>query len=189
MPAKKPDQTPNEAEDEAIQLLINSSLKDLEFDGHSITNVPVKCDSATVIINGKEYDNDIIPQDEAEKVQKIMEDNKMTRRKLMEEYPDIGRKLCIILKHVDNRSHGFCYRKCSPLKSYSCDYCKNAPPRSSDRLWRSLPQKNSGGLFYDFEPDTDNPGHYKTLLQLIKNADEIVIKPDSMFKEVLRCQV
>ena len=65
LPAKSPDQSHDEAEDQAIQTLINSSLKDLEFDGHSVTNVPVKCDSATVVINGREYNNEIISQEEA----------------------------------------------------------------------------------------------------------------------------
>ena len=179
----------DEAEDEAIETLINTALKDLTFDGHTVVNVPVKCTDSKVEIHGNLYDNDTIEQEETEVIQKIMENSKMTSRKLREEHPEIAKKLHIILKHVDIRSHGYCLRKCSPLENYSCDYCRGAPPRSSLKVWRSLPRRDAGGLFYDCEPDPNKPGHYRTLLDMLKNVNNIIVRPDSMFPEVLRCKV
>ena len=189
LPAKKPDQTFDEAEDEAIELLISSALDDLKFNGHEVKNVSVKCTNSMVNINGNVHDNEHILQEETEVVQKVMEDAKMSMRKLRETNVEIAKKLLIILKHVDNRIHGYCFRKCSPLETSSCNYCKKFPPRSSKEFWQALPKKDSGGLFFDCEPDLSHPGHYRTLLDLVSNVDKLKIKPDGMFPEVLRCQV
>lgn len=189
LPRQRPDQTEDEAEDEAIQTLINTALKDVKFDGHPVTNVHVPCCSSKVEINGETFENDFIKQEETETIQKIMEDTKMNKQKLRKTHPEIADKLKIIFKHVDIRSHGFIFRKCSPLESYNCNYCKQFPPRSSLKLWKSLPKKESGGLFFDCELDEKYPGHYRTLLDMMKDVDNLTIKPDSMFPEVLRCKV
>ena len=107
LPAKKPDQTFDEAEDEAIELLISSALDDLKFNGHEVKNVSVKCTNSMKNINGNVHDNEHILQEETEVVQKVMEDTKMSMRKLRETNVEIAKKLQIILKHVDNRTHYF----------------------------------------------------------------------------------
>ena len=55
-------------------------------------------------------------------------------------------------------------------------------------LWDCLPGPSNGGLFFDVEEDKNHPGHYRTLLDLIATVDTLKIKPDGMFKEVVRCK-
>ena len=118
-----------------------------------------------------------------------MENKKMDKRMLREKHPEIYKQLQNIFKHVDIRLHGFIFRKCHP-RDHQCDFCKENPRRSSEELWKCLPVKASGGLFYDVEPDTNMPGHYRTLLDMMKDVKKIEIKPDRVFGEVFgRCKV
>ena len=39
------------------------------------------------------------------------------------------------------------------------------------------------------EKDPERPGHYKTLVDLLKEGTKIKIKPDAMFEGFERCQV
>ncbi len=188
LPPRRPDQSQEESENDSIQLLINSCLKDLEFDGHPVVSVHVPCTSSLVDINGEVFENDHIEEEETEIVQRIMEDKKMDQKRLKELHPDIYRELKTILKHVDIRLHGYVFRKCHP-KERNCSYCKNNPRRGSDQLWKCLPKKSSGGLFFDCEKDPERPGHYKTLLDLLKEGAKIKIKPDAMYEGYDRCQV
>ena len=189
MPPRRPDQTLDESEDDAIDYLIGSCLKDLMFDGHPVTNVHVPCQSSIVKIGDKNLENDYISQDETKIVQKIMEDKKMDKRKMRQEHPQIYERLQIIFQHMDVRLHGYVFRKCHP-KDYQCDFCKKNPRRSSDKFWKSLPRKSSGGLFFDLQPDPEKPGHYRTLLDMMRDVVRIKIKPDGMFNDVFgRCQV
>jgi len=188
LPPRRPDQTLEESEDEAIEYLIECCLKDLKFDGHPVNNVHVPCQSSIVTIGEKNYENDHISQDETVIVQKIMEDKKMDKRKMREEYPEIYERLQIIFRHMDVRLHGYVFRKCHP-KEYQCDFCKKNPRRSSDKFWESLPRKSSGGLFFDLQPDPEKPDHYRTLLDMLKDVVNIKIQPDGMFKDVFgRCK-
>ena len=189
LPAKQPDQTLAEAEDNGIQILLESCLKDMTFDDFKVTNVHVPSSSSIVKIGDTDYENDHIPAEEPKTVQMIMENKKMDKRAIREKYPEIYKRLQIILKHVDIRLHGFIFRKCHP-RDHQCDYCKQNPRRSSDKLWKCLPSKSSGGLFFDVEPDPKSPGHYRTLLDMLGDGKKIKIKPDAMFGEVFgRCKV
>lgn len=188
LPAKKPDQTVEESEDSAIETLIESCLKDLVYDGHPVTNVHVPCSSSTVRIGDKDLENDHISEEEPKLIQAIMENKKMDKRTLRQSHPEIYKRLQNILKHVDIRLHGFIFRKCHP-RDHQCDFCKENPRRSSDKLWKCLPRKSSGGLFYDIQPDPNMPGHYRTLLDMMGDGKKIKIKPDGMFEDVFgRCQ-
>ena len=134
-------------------------------------------------------DNPDIEKEETLKVQKIMEDRKMDKKVIKREHPEIYEKLKTILKHVDIRLHGFVFRKCHP-KEYNCGHCKKFPQRSSQQFWSCLPKKSSGGLFFDAEPDTNFPGHYRTLLDMLGDGDTIKVKPDGEYQNPYgRCQV
>ena len=112
----------------------------------------------------------------------------MDKKKLKENHPEIYNKLQTTLKHVDIRLHGYVFRKCR-IKEYQCEHCKRFPQRSSKKLWSALPKKSSGDLFYDCEADPTFPGHYHTLLYLLKDKN-VKIKPDGMFEISFgRCQV
>ena len=171
-----------------MQLLIDSCLKDLFYNNHPVISVHVPCTSSTVNIGEELYENDYIDEEEPDLVQHIMEDKKMDKRKLRETYPGIYNRLKIILDHVDSRLHGYVFRKCHP-KEKNCNYCMENPRRGSSQLWNCLPKKSSGGLFFYCEPDKDNPGHYRTLLDLLKDGAGIKINPDGMFNGYNRCQV
>ena len=134
------------------------------------------------------FENDHIEEEETVVIQRIMEDKKMDKKKLREKHPDIYKELKVILKHVDVRLHGYVFRKCHP-RERNCSYCKNNPRRGSDQMWKCLPKKSSGGLFFDCEKDPERPGHYKTLLDLLKEGTKIKIKPDAMYEGYDRCQV
>ena len=189
LPSKQPDQSTAESDDNAIAFLINSCLKDLVYDGHPVTNVHVPCSSSTVRIGDSDFENDHIPEEEPKLIQSIMENKKMDKKKLRESQPDIYKRLQNIFKHVDVRAHGYIFRKCHP-RDHQCDYCKENPRRGSDKLWKCLPSKSSGGLFYDLEPDPNMPGHYRTLLDMMTDGKNIKIKPDGMFDDIFgRCQV
>ena len=121
-------------------------------------------------------------------MQKIMSSKAMTRRKLGENYPNIYSTLKHLWKHSDVRSHNIFFRKCHKLGKYSCKLCQERPPRSSDQLWEKLPAPEAGGLFYDVLPDDENPGHFKTLLQMMFGEDSKV-KPDWLLEDVKRCKV
>ena len=170
-------------------MLLRSCLKDMVYDGHVVTNVHVPANSSIVKIGESEYENDHIPSDEPKLVQMIMENKKMDKRMLREKHPEISKHLQNIFKHVDIRLHGFVFRKCHP-RDYQCDYCKENPRRSSNNLWKCLPSKSSGGLFFDVEPDPKMPGHYRTLLDMMKDGKKIKIEPDKVFGDVFgRCKV
>ena len=189
LPPRRPDQSVEESEDDSIKLLISSSMKDLKFDGYPVTNVHVPHNSSIVQIGEEFLDNNHIEMEETINVQKIMEDRKMVKKVVKSKHPEIYEKLKIILKHVDIRLHGFIFRKCHP-KEYNCVYCKKFPPRSSEQFWNCLPKKSSGGLFFDAEPDTNFPGHYRTLLDLLGEGGSIKVKPDGEYQIPFgRCQV
>ena len=105
----------------------------------------------------------------------------MSKRKLKETHPDISEDLKLFYNHVDNRLHAFVFRKCSPNEANSCKYCRDNPPQSSQELWDTIPNKTSGGLFYDVRDDEELPGHFSTLLQDISKVN-IKIEPDNKFK-------
>ena len=184
LPARRPDQSIDDAEDEAIQLLIDSSLKELIYNNHPVVSVHVPCTSSIVNIGGELYENDYIEEEETSLVQRIMEDKKMDKKKLRETYPNIYGRLKTILKHVDSRLHGYIFRKCHPKES-NCSYCRETPRRGSSQLWSCLPKKSSGGLFFDCEVDKENPGHFRTLLDLLKDGEKIKINPDGILLDLV----
>ena len=51
-----------------------------------------------------------------------------------------------------------------------------------------MPRRDRGGLFYDPVNDDENPGHYKTFIQMTNAKDE-AIKVDSNIADVKRCKV
>ena len=121
-------------------------------------------------------------------MQKIMSSKSMTRRKLSEDFPEIYSTLKHLWKHADVRTHNIFFRKCHKLGKYSCKKCRERPPKSSDQFWEKLPAPGSGGLFFDVELDEENPGHYKTLLQMIFK-ENTKIEPDGQFEDIKRCKV
>ena len=121
-------------------------------------------------------------------MQNIMSSKTMNRRKLAENYPEIYATLKHLWRHSDVRSHNIYFRKCHKLAKYACEECRDRPPRSSDQFWKFLPAPGSGGLFYDVQHDPSNPGHYKTLLQMMFDK-EPKVSPDALLDGVKRCKV
>ena len=105
-----------------------------------------------------------------------------------EQHPAIAEELKLFYKHADIRAHNYFFRKCHKDASYSCPWCKDHPVRSSDKFWSCLPQKSSGGLFFDCEEDPNRPGHNRTLLDLLKNIKTVKIAPDGQLEGVTRCK-
>ena len=182
----------DEAEDRAIEELVKV-LEGTKFDGFEIQPIGVPCDPSdhNVIIRGQTVFNNTFNEEEANLVQKIMENKTMTRNKLVKEHPEVAETLKIIFKHIQITLHGFVIRKCKKGKIMGpvCRYCQEHPARASEKLWSALPHARSGGLFFDCEPDDTNPGHYRTLLDLVKNVDKVRIKLDGMYDGVQYCNV
>jgi len=178
----------DEADEAGIKFLIDSAMTNLKYDGFDVVTVPVSCHEDNVIINGETVDNRHIKPEDANLIQKIMEDRKMNKKLLKNKQPQVAENLKIFYKHADVRQHNIIIRKCHPL-SPPCRYCKDHPVRSSDQFWSCLPNKKKGGLFFDCEEDTQHPGHYRTLLDLLEDISEVTIKPDGQFTEVKRCEV
>jgi len=187
LPTQKENETKDEAEDNAIKLLINSALQDLKFSNHPVKCIQVPCNGSNVNVDGEVLENETILQDEESLIHKIMSDKTMRRRKLRELHPAVSQKFKIISDHMDSRAHGYIFRKCNPHGGYQCQHCKDHPGRGSKELWSSLPDKKQGGLFFAPEEDPDKPGHYATLLSLIKKVETLEIKADAVFG-VERCK-
>ena len=182
----------DEAEDRAINELVRV-LEGVKFDGFEVHPIGVPCDISEndVVIDGKTVFNNSFTEEEAKLVHKIMKDKSMTRKKLLNDNPEVAETLKIIFKHIQVTLHGFAIRKCKKGKIQGpvCKYCQEHPTRASEKLWSALPHTRSGGLFFDCEPDVGNPGHYRTLLDLVKNVDTVRIKLDGMFDDVQYCDV
>lgn len=161
----------DDADAAAIEFLINNALKDLTHDGHPVYSVPVSSKSSEVVINGNSYENGIITDEDYSLIQKLMEDKKMNKRTLARLHPNIAKNMKLFYRHCDVRSHNFVFRKCHPMHHYQCSHCKQFPPRSSSQFWSSLPLKQSGGLFFDCVPDVKHPGHYMSLLDMLKTLN------------------
>ena len=168
---------------------MNAALAGFKYDNHPVIPIHVPSDSNEVEIDGKKYPNDYFKEEDALKIKDIMKDDKMTRRKMRENHPEVADNMKLIFRHMQVTLHGYVFRKCKPGDGQSCQFCKDHPPRASQRLWSALPSKDSGGLFFDCEDDLSRPGHYRTLLDLLKNIKDVKIKPDGMFPDVTRCQV
>ena len=187
LPSVQQDEDEDEAEDKAINLLLEAALGDLVYDGHNVNNIAVPCASNDVIIGGEVFNNEHTSQETAEVIQKLMMDKKMTKRTIKENHPDLSEDLKLFYKHCDDRLHAYVLRKCH-VKEKACKYCRENPPRSSQQFWNSMPKSSSGGLFYDVDDDPAKEGHYTTLLQDIEMVKNIKIKPDGKFLEVERCE-
>ena len=186
LPGCGEDQSLEEAEDEAISLLC-SILNGAEYNGHRVHAVNVPCSESSIKIDNHEVNNDIISEKEGQKVQKIMENKSMTKRKLRQEYPEIYSNLMLFSKHCDSRLHALYFRKCLPKDGHVCKFCLDHPVRSSKEFLDCLPARSKGGLFYDAVDDELHPGHFMTLLQLLQHKD-VKIDPDGK-TDSKRCQV
>ena len=172
--------------DKGINVLVNL-LSGLKFDGHLVKPVAVNCLSDEVSIdenlfNNAKYDNfeelhDFYDSKSAKETLRKMTLNKVLLKEVK-----------FINKHMDKREHGIFFRKCSVmLGDKPCKYCRLNPPRASKEFWKDLPSRSLGGLFWDLEPDTDHPGHFKTFLSLVAQKSQVV--PDGQLQSVQRCQV
>ena len=192
LPAGDPSNSQEVNEENAMKILRDDVWKDLIYNESSVQTVNVTNGSSYVDIDGKSYFNEKFSKQEYEKVLEYMRDSKMNILKLKESDESVASRMKIIFKHLDFRSHSLYLRKCHPKFIYQCDYCKKCPVKGSDLLWRALPLKENGGLFYDNEEDENNNGHYAPILRLLAKYDregKIKITPDSMIPEVKRCQV
>ena len=176
-------------DDESIDWLVRECMSNMKFDGHEVHTVPVKCTRDTVEIKGKIIDNNQLTSEEADVIQSLMSDKKNHRRLIEDNHPEIAKKLRIFHKHCDIRLHGYYFRKCHPKEKYRCSFCRAHPVRGSDKLWSCLPLRSAGGLFFDCVEDEKNPGHYKTLLDLLGDMKTLKISPDGMFADTIRCKV
>ena len=75
-----------------------------------------------------------------------------------------------------------------------CKDCLDNPATGSSNLWFGLPSKDDGGLFFSPVQDNDNPGHFKTFLQLMREKDVGTLEkiiPDGCFGDLDfgRCKV
>jgi len=187
LPTKIAEETDDEYEDRCLEIL-NAALQDFVYDGHEVKSIAVPCGAEEVEVDGSKFANNFFKEEEAKTVHSIQKDKKMNRRTLRRLHPDIADNFQVIMKHVQITLHGFVFRKCKPGDGNPCGYCKANPTRGSKELWSVLPSKKSGGLFYDCEPDPNKPGHYRTLLDLVSNVNNIKIKPDGEFADVERCK-
>ena len=112
----------------------------------------------------------------------------MNKKKLKEQFPDIAEELKLFFKHCDIRLHNFFFRKCHKNSKTPCSWCKDHPVRGSDKMWSCLPPKSSGGLFFDCQEDPSNPGHNKSLLDLLKEIQTLKISPDGQYEGVVKCK-
>ena len=138
-------------------------------------------------IEGDQLENDHLDPELSDVIQKIMSDKKMNKRKLKEQHSEIAERFKLFFKHADVRLHSIIFRKCHK-DARPCTWCNTHPVRGSDKLWSCLPQKSSGGLFFDSVEDLDKPGHNKTLLDLLKEIKSLKINPDSQFEDIVRCK-
>ena len=189
IPVEGGDLDDDEADEAAIQYLIDNGLLDLTYDTHPVYPIKVPCTGNEVMISDEIYEIDKIKKEEGNLIQKIMENKKMTKKNLQNHHSEVARKMTLYLKHSQNLAHSIVFRKCHPNGKYSCLHCKTHSTRGSEALWSCLPLKESGGLWFDCESDPNNEGHYRTLLDLLDNIQNLKIVPDGQFSDVQRCQV
>ena len=170
--------------DQGIDILKNIT-SGLVFDGFDVVPVAVHSESDVLEIEGKMYNNQHF--DEIIKVKDFYE-SKLSEERLMQRDKVLKDESKLICSHMDKRSHTMFFRKCSKLLGDKvCPHCADHPPQASGALWKDLPRRDSGGLFYDVQPDPIFPGHNKTLLLMILEKPALV--PDSDIPDVKRCQV
>ena len=89
-----------------------------------------------------------------------------------------------------SRSHAIIFRKCIKKKDETvCSMCKRKLHTMSKDLVADLSsrEEGNGALFWDISEDPDNQGHYKTLLQTLKEKKKF--SPDAYIQnEFGRCR-
>ena len=75
----------------------------------------------------------------------------------------------------------------------ACQYCRDHPSRADPSVWKDLPSRKDGGLFFSPVPSS-HPGHYETFLEMKarKRAGRLEkIVPDDCFSdlEFWRCEI
>ena len=109
LPSKHDGESDEEYEDRCINVLIKA-LEGFKYDGHPVTAVHVPSNTNEVEIGGEKYANNFFKEDEAAKVQDIMDDDKMTREKLRSHEPTVAEYLRIIFHHMQTTAHGYVIR-------------------------------------------------------------------------------
>lgn len=76
LPALKPDDDQDEAEDRNINKLIDDCLKDMTYDGFPIYSMPVPCIGNEVVIDSQEYNTQHCSQEDVTVIQRIFDKKK-----------------------------------------------------------------------------------------------------------------
>ena len=86
-------------------------------------------------------------------------------------------------------------RKCLPaLGEKPCPHCTANPSRADPSVWKDLPSREDGGLFFSPVPSSSHPEHYHTFLEMkaMKREGRLMkIVPDGCFSDLEfgRCDI
>ena len=93
IPDEGSDLDDDEADEAAIQYLIDNGLLDLTYDTHPVYPIKVPCTGNEVMISDEIYEIDKIKKEEGNLIQKIMENKKMTKKNLQNHHSEVARKM------------------------------------------------------------------------------------------------
>merc|ERR1719350_332104 len=103
-----------------------------------------------------------------------MLDSELTWESLRKKDSKLYADLKFFNDHSDERCHFWMVRKClAVLGEKVCPDCKKNPPRADPKVWKDLPPRSSGALFFAPVEDPDHKGHYKTFLDLVKDWKDL----------------
>jgi len=128
---------------------------------------------------GKVYRADTIDKSKFEQKRSLLNSNTL-RQNLVKKDPRLVKELKMMNLHMEVRKHAIIFRKCvQELGDSLCKMCRRSPHTFSEEVLKDLPRKDlsGGALFWDLKEDSNNEGHFRTLLETLTLNDQF--KPDS----------